>query len=69
MHLRGSALSWLVKKAAADLAPVLCLMGNASLQSGKLPASQKHAIVLLRLKKPTLDEADLNITHTDRYQT
>ena len=35
-------------------------MCNASLQSAKLPASQKHTIVLLRLKKPTLDEADLN---------
>ena len=33
---------------------------QASLQSAKLPASQKHAIVLPRLKKPTLDEAHLN---------
>jgi len=53
------APTWLIKKAAADQAPVLCLMRNASLQSAKL-ASQKHAIVLPRLKKPTLDEADLN---------
>jgi len=52
--------TWLVKKAAPDLFPVLSLMCNASLQSAKLPASHKHAIVLPRLKKPTLDEADLN---------
>jgi len=49
-----------VKKAAADLAPVLSLLCNASLKSSRLQESQKHAIVLPRLKKPTLDEADLN---------
>jgi len=39
---------------------VLCIMCNASLQSGKLLASQKHATVLPGIKKPTLDEAGLN---------
>ena len=35
--------TWLVKKAAVVLAPVLCQMRNASLSSGTLPESQKHA--------------------------
>ena len=44
--------TWLVKKAAVVLAPVLCQMCNASLSSGTLPESQKHAIVRPLLKKP-----------------
>ena len=51
---------WLVKKAAVVLAPVLCQMCNASLSSGTLPESQKHAIVRPLLKKPKLDPDDLN---------
>jgi len=52
--------TWLVKKAAVVLAPVLCQMCNASLSSGTLPESQKHAIVRPLLKKPKLDPDDLN---------
>ena len=53
--------TWLVKKAAVVLAPVLCRMCNASLSSGTLPESQKHAIVRPLLKKPKLDPDDLNL--------
>jgi len=52
--------TWLIKKAAIVLAPVLCYMCNASLSPGTLPNSQKHAIVRLLLKKPKLDPDDLN---------
>jgi len=37
------APTWLVKKAVDDLAPVLSLLCNASLESSRLPESQKHA--------------------------
>ena len=47
--------TWLVKRAAAVLAPVIRDMCNASLQAGVLPESQKLALVRPRLKKPTLD--------------
>jgi hypothetical protein len=52
--------TWLVKRAADVLAPVLTVMCNSSLQSGHLPHTQKHAIVSPRLKKPTLDSDDIN---------
>jgi len=35
-------------------------MVNASLLQGRLPSSQKHAIVMPLLKKPGLDTADMN---------
>ena len=34
-------------------------MVNSSLAAGRLPASQKHAIVTPLLKKPGLDTADM----------
>ena len=49
-----------MKRASDVLAPVLCEMCNASLQSGELPGTQKSAIVFPRLKKPTLDVEDAN---------
>jgi len=52
--------TWLVKRAADVLAPILTVMCNASLQSGYLPRIQKHAIVSPRLKKPSLDSNDIN---------
>ena len=52
--------TWLVKRAADILAPVLCAMCNASLVSGEFPSTQKLAIVAPRLKKPTLDADDVN---------
>ena len=54
------APTWLVKRLATVLAPVLGLMCNASLQSGTFPDAHKHAVVFPRLKKPTLDADDVN---------
>ncbi len=42
------------------LLPFVTRMVNASLQQGRLPDSQKHAIVTPLLKKPGLDTADMN---------
>lgn len=50
--------TWLVKKSASHIAPLLCSMCNASLQSGRMPESQKHAVVYPRLKKASLDPDD-----------
>jgi len=52
--------TWLVKRAAAQFAPILATLCNASFQAGSLPTSQKHALVSARLKKPQLDPADTN---------
>jgi len=52
--------TWIVKKAAEVLSPVLSVMCNASLLSGRLPVTHKHAVVFPRLKKPTLDADDVN---------
>jgi hypothetical protein len=52
--------TWLVKRAATVLAPILSLMCNASMRSGKFPDLHKHAVVYPRLKKPSLDADDLN---------
>ena len=60
-HCRLDPVStWLVKRAAAQLAPILATLCNASFQAGSLPTSQKHALVSARLKKPQLDPADTN---------
>jgi len=37
------------------LAPIITILCNVSFQSATLPASHKQAVVLPRLKKPTLD--------------
>ena len=50
--------TWLLKNAASQFAPLLCALCNSSLQSGKLPTSQKHALVYPRLKKASLDTGD-----------
>ena len=52
--------TWIVKKTAEVLSPVLSVMCNASLLSGRLPVAHKHAVVFPRLKKPTLDADDVN---------
>jgi hypothetical protein len=41
-------------------APVLNLMCNASLRSGKFPYLNKHAVVFPRLKNSSLNADDLN---------
>jgi len=43
--------TWLVKRAADVLAPVITNVCNASLQTGHFPDSQKQARVTARLKK------------------
>jgi len=52
--------TWLLKRAAEQFAPILARLCNVSFQAGNLPLSQKHALVSARLKKSTLDPADLN---------
>ena len=52
--------TWLLKRAAEQFVPILDRSCNASFQAGNLPLSQKHALVSARLKKSTLDPADLN---------
>jgi len=54
------APTWLIKRAADVLAPVVASICNASLQSGLFPDSQKRALVRARLKKPSLSPGDLN---------
>lgn len=54
------APTWLVKRAASLLAPVIATICNTSLDAGLLPDTHKQAIVTARLKKPTLDPDDLN---------
>ena len=49
------AKSCLLKQFQDIFAPVMASLCNASFQSGVLPASQKRAVVLPRLKKSTLD--------------
>ena len=43
------------------LLPYVTRMVNASLSQGRLPVSQRHAIIIPRLKKPGLDTADMAI--------
>jgi hypothetical protein len=50
--------TWLLKKVAEQIAPLLCVMCNASFQSGTLPTDQKAAVVFPILKKPLLDPDD-----------
>ena len=52
--------TWLVKKAATVLVPIIGKLCNASLSSGSLPSAQKHATVRPLLKKPTLDPDELS---------
>ena len=52
--------AWLLKRLHELFVPLLCHLCNLSLDSGVFPSSQKHAIVLPLLKKPTLDPDSLN---------
>jgi len=54
------APTWLIKRTANVLAPVIAAVCNASLEAGILPTSQKQAVVTARLKKPSLNPDDLN---------
>jgi len=65
--------TWLVKQLKDTLAPVITSLRNCSFQAGVLPAAQKQAIVLPRLKKPTLDSTKLTsyrpISNPSHFQT
>ena len=50
----------LVKQCAVQFAPILAALCNASIHAGGLPLAEKHALVTARLKKSTLDPADVN---------
>src|SRR5664279_1941373 len=52
--------TWLVKQVSSVISPVITNMCNASFDQRVLPASQKKAITVPLLKKPTLDSSDLN---------
>jgi len=52
--------TFLVRELIDVLLPHITLMVNASLAHGRLPASQKCAIVTPLLKKPGLDSTDMN---------
>ena len=54
------APTWLVKRALPLLADTIALMCSASMTEGVFPDVLKHAIVLPRLRKPTLDPAELS---------
>ena len=54
-----SAPTWLVKQMGDVLAPVFTDMINRSFEQGCFPSSQKEAIIGPRLKKQSLDPADL----------
>ena len=48
-----------IEQLADVLAPIITNMVNTSFNQGNFPKSQKHAIVGLRIKKPSLDPTDL----------
>ena len=54
------APTWLVKKSAVILAPVIAVACNTSLQSALLPLPLNQTLVSARLKKPSIDPSDLN---------
>jgi len=51
--------TFLVRESVDLLLPFLTTLGNTSLMQGRLPASQKHAIVTPRLKTSGLDPTDI----------
>jgi len=51
--------TFLLKESVDVLLPYLTAVINASLREGRLPASQKHAILTPLLKKPYHDAGDL----------
>ena len=53
-------LTWLVKRLTDYLAPVICHLCNALLQSHSHPASQKHVVVQSQLKKATMNSEGVN---------
>ena len=52
--------TWLVKQLSSSLAQTIANRCNASFMQGISPASKKHALIKPRLKKPNLDQEDLN---------
>jgi len=52
--------TWLLKRIADIVAPVLTVMSNMSMQLGVFPEMHKQAVVFPQLKKPTLDADDAN---------
>ena len=52
--------TWLVKKLAEDIIPVICHLCNISLECCRLPNDQKLAVLRPGLKKPTVDASELN---------
>jgi len=52
--------TWLLKDLSVVIALIITAMCNASISQGKFQSAHKSAIVRPRLKKPSLDTADLN---------
>ena len=51
--------TWLLKECVGELAPFLSHLFSLSLQQGVVPTSFKSAFICPRLKKPSLDSADV----------
>ena len=51
--------TWLVKQFVVELSPFQSTLFNASMRFGSFPTSQKTAIVVPALKKPSLDPLDM----------
>ena len=60
--------TFLLKEVIDVLLPFITALINASLSQGRVPTSQKHAIVTLLLKKAGLDAAD-RANYTGLYPT
>jgi len=52
--------TWLLKRVSSVIAPVIAAMCNASISQHAMPTLHKNAIVHPLLKKPTLNQSDLN---------
>ena len=47
--------TWLLKKLAPNIIPVICSLSNLSLQTGSFPSCVKRAFVYPHIKKPSMD--------------
>ena len=52
--------TWLLKKLAPYMIPVICNLCNLPLQAGSFPSCMKRALVYPRIKKPNMDQDSLS---------
>jgi len=58
-HARSTLCQHFCYASSSTLLPYVTCMVNLSLSNGRLPDSQKHAVIIPRLKRPGLDTADM----------